>query len=398
MKKILLLAFVTLSLARFVGAAELPSKTDISVLNEVERAQARGMAWLVKQQQANGSWNHHPAITGLAVTSIARSQAALSKDQQDAVDRGVKFILSAVQTNGSIFTGGRGDEYPNYSTAICAMALMATGKAEVMDTVRNARRFLIGSQFDEGEGYETNNPSYGGIGYGKRTRPDLSNTQLALEAIRLTESLETRASDDTPKTETQAHWKKAIAFLESCQNLPAVNDAPWAKNVRSEDVGGFVYMPGDPGKNVPAFSFADDEVANKDAQQPLRSYASMTYAGVKSYLYADLKRDDPRVKAALEWIKRNYTVNENPGLGQQGLYYYFHTFAKALTVYGEDTITDAKGKTHDWRYDLMKKFITLQKADGFWQNENNRWWENDPVLATSYSLISLGILQSRRYP
>jgi len=394
----MLLTLLAVSLAGVARAADLPSKSDISVLNEVERAQAKGLAWLTSKQLPDGSWNKHPAITGLAITALARNQANAAKEQQDAIDRGVKFILTAVQTNGAIYTGGRGDEYPNYSTAICAMALMATGKPEVMDTVKNARRYLIGSQFDEGEGYTTNNPSYGGIGYGKRQRPDMSNTQLALEAIRLTESLETGASDDTPKTGTAAHWKKAIEFLEACQNLPAVNDAGWAKNVRAEDAGGFIYMPGDPEKKIPALSFADDEVAPKDGTTPLRSYGSMTYAGLKSYLYADLKRDDLRVKAAVEWLRRNYTVDENPGLGMQGLFYYYHTVAKALTVYGEDTITDAKGKQRDWRYELMKKFVTLQKADGFWQNENNRWWENDPVLCTSYSLISLGILQSRRYP
>jgi squalene-hopene/tetraprenyl-beta-curcumene cyclase len=390
-----LLAIITnLLLAGITRAADLPSQTDVSLLNEVARAQDRGLTWLVKQQQPDGSWNHHPAITGLALTALTRNGA----EQADAVNRAVKFILANVQTNGAIYSGGRGDEYPNYSTAICAMALLATGKPEVMDAVKNARRFLIASQFDEGEGYSTNNPSYGGIGYGKRQRPDMSNTQLALEAIRLTESLETRASDESPHTATRLHWKKAVEFLQHCQNLPAVNDQPWAKNVRAEDVGGAIYMPGDPAQKIPAVSFADDESASKDPKEPLRSYGSMTYAMLKSYIYAELKKDDPRVKAAVEWLRRNYTVEENPAMGQQGLFYYYHTVAKALTVYGDDTITDAKGKVHDWRYELMKKFVTLQRADGFWQNENNRWWENDPVLCTSYSLISLGILQSRRYP
>ena len=62
----------------------------------------------------------------------------------------------------------------------------------------------------------------------------------------------------------------------------------------------------------------------------LRAYGSMTYAGFKSYLYADLKPDDPRVSAAYDWIRANYTLDENPGMGGNGLYYYYHTFAKAL--------------------------------------------------------------------
>jgi squalene-hopene/tetraprenyl-beta-curcumene cyclase len=374
-----------LMFAGVVAAAELPSQRDISLLQEVARSQGRGMTWLLKQQEADGSWRKHPAITGLALTALARSE----KPPQDAMDRAVKFILSNVKPNGAIYGGGESDKYPNYSTAICTMALLATGRPELTDTIKRARRFLLDSQFDAGENVKEDDKSYGGIGYGKRERPDLSNTQWALEAIRLTESLETRASGESPHEGSRLHWNKAVKFLQRCQNLPASNDQPWAKNVRESDAGGFVYMPG--------LSFADEETAS-DEKTPLRSYGSMSYAGLKSYIYAELKKDDPRVKAAVEWLKRNYTLDENPGMGAQGLYYYFHTFAKSLTVYGDDTFTDAKGKKHDWRYELMKKFVMLQKSDGFWQNENNRWWENDPVLCTAYSLIALEILQARRYP
>jgi squalene-hopene/tetraprenyl-beta-curcumene cyclase len=124
----------------------------------------------------------------------------------------------------------------------------------------------------------------------------------------------------------------------------------------------------------------------------------MSYAGLKSYIYANLKKDDPRVVAAVNWLKRNYTLNENPSLGGQGLFNYYHTFAKALTAYGDDTFTDAEGKVHDWRHEFMGKLVSLQKQEGFWVNENGRWWENDPVLVTSYSLLALEIVQQRRYP
>jgi squalene-hopene/tetraprenyl-beta-curcumene cyclase len=383
--KTTLLLLVAGFIASALPAAELPSKADVSLLQEVARSQERGLAWLLKQQEADGSWRHHPAITGLAITALARGE----NPPQDVIDRAVKFILSNVKTNGAIYGGGESDKYPNYSTAICTMALLATGKPEVMDVIKNARKFLLGSQFDEGEGVVSTNASYGGIGYGKRERPDLSNSQLALEAIRLTEALESQASNESPHTGTRLHWKKAIEFLQRCQNLPGTNDQAWAKNAATNDVGGFVYMPG--------YSFADETPA-ATPDTPLRSYGSMTYAGLKSFIYAELKKDDPRVQAALAWVKRNYTVDENPGMGVQGLFYYYHTFAKALSVYGDDTITDAAGKQHDWRYELMKKLVTLQKADGFWQNENNRWWENDPVLCTSYSLLALNIVHSRRYP
>jgi squalene-hopene/tetraprenyl-beta-curcumene cyclase len=371
-------------------ATQLPSTSDASLLKEVSLAQERGLDWLLKQQEKDGSWRNHPAITALAVTAYLRFGKPLTGEQHAAVERGLKYILNCVKPSGAIFGGGETDRYPNYSTAICTMALLATGKPEYADTIRNARDFLLSSQFDEAEHTPPNDPSYGGIGYGRRERPDLSNTSWALEALRLIESRSPELQPQiAPRDDLKLHWTRAIAFLQRCQNLPSHNDQPWAKNAGDRDLGGFIYMPG--------FSFANEgETVNE--KTPLRSYGSMSYAGLKSYIYADLKRDDPRVVAAVNWLKHNYTLEENPGLGKQGLYYYYHTFAKALTAYGEDTFTDAAGKVHDWRYDLMNKLVRLQKHDGFWINEDNRWWENDPVLVTCYSLLALEILQQRRYP
>lgn len=371
--------FVICTWTLSAGAVELPSKTDVSLLKEVSRAQERGLDWLAQQQEGDGSWRHHPAITALAVTSFLHAGT-----KPEAVEHGLKFIASNIKSNGAIFGGGDMDKYPNYSTAICSMALLASGKAEYRPAVVNARQFLLKSQFDESRGIISTNESYGGIGYGRRERPDLSNMHWALEAIHLTESIDT---DRKPTGDL--HWQKAIQFLQRCQNLPAANDQAWAKNAGDRDLGGFIYMPG--------VTEVEDSLPH-DEHTPLRSYGSMSYAGLKSYLYADLKKNDPRVISAINWLRQNYSVDENPALGPQGLYYYYLTFTKALTAYGDDTFTDAAGKMHDWRFELMKKLVTLQKFEGNWVNENNRWWEGDPVLVTSYSLLTLEILQARRYP
>jgi squalene-hopene/tetraprenyl-beta-curcumene cyclase len=115
----------------------------------------------------------------------------------------------------------------------------------------------------------------------------------------------------------------------------------------------------------------------------------MTYAGLKSMIYAGVSRDDPRVKAAFEWIRKHYTLEENPGMGAQGLYYYYHTFAKALATLGEAKLVDANGQSHDWRADLAQHLIAAQKPDGSWINDNPRWLEGDPNLATAYALLAL---------
>jgi len=121
----------------------------------------------------------------------------------------------------------------------------------------------------------------------------------------------------------------------------------------------------------------------------------MTYAGLLSYIYADLKTDDPRVVSALDWLRGNYTVDENPALGPQGLYYYYELMAKALTFAGVDTLETRDGRKVNWREDLALKILNLQHADGSWANENGRWWEKDPVLDSAFALTTLEIIENK---
>jgi squalene-hopene/tetraprenyl-beta-curcumene cyclase len=109
-------------------------------------------------------------------------------------------------------------------------------------------------------------------------------------------------------------------------------------------------------------------------------------------IYAELKPDDPRVRAAYEWITKNYTLAENPGLGQEGLFYYYHTMAKALSALKVALLTTTDGTTIDWRKELLSKLIEKQKGDGSWVNDSGRWWENDPILVTTYALIAVNMI------
>jgi len=216
---------------------------------------------------------------------------------------------------------------------------------------------------------------FGGLGYDVDRRPDLSNVQWALEALWLTDQIRFEtAADQSRKLEKAApdlHWENAIKFLERCQNLRKSNDQPWAGND-----GGFIYRPGE--------SMAGGTT----------SYGGMTYAGLKSFIYARVSRTDPRVQAAFNWIRKHYTLDENPGIGLQGLYYYYHTMAKALDAYGAEVIVDAQGKGHKWRGELLARLVSLQKGDGYWVNENARWWENDKVLVTSYTVLAMEMASS----
>ena len=121
----------------------------------------------------------------------------------------------------------------------------------------------------------------------------------------------------------------------------------------------------------------------------------MTYAGLKSFLYAGVGKDDPRVKAAIDWIRKHYTVTENPGQKDAGLYYYYHTFAKAMDALGEDPFVDAKGVKHDWRQELFDELKKRQKANGSWANSNGAFLESLPELATAFALLALSYCKKK---
>ena len=105
--------------------------------------------------------------------------------------------------------------------------------------------------------------------------------------------------------------------------------------------------------------------------------------------YAGLSQNDIRVRAAFDWIRRHWTFEENPGLGQQGLYYYYLTMARTLTIAQQHTITDIEGVDHNWRVELIEALLKRQASDGSWKNEADRWLEGEPVMATTYALLSL---------
>jgi squalene-hopene/tetraprenyl-beta-curcumene cyclase len=178
-------------------------------------------------------------------------------------------------------------------------------------------------------------------------------------------------------------YQKAMVFISRCQMLGSTNDQGFAKRV---DDGGFIYSPANGGE-----SKAGTEVVN--GRPRLRSYGSMTYAGFKSMLYAKLDRDDVRVQRAHQWICRHYTLDHNPNMpdaqSAEGLYYYYHVFARALQAWGEPVIVDGKDVRHAWRAELCEKVMSLQRPDGSWVNEEDRWYEGNPDLVTAYAVLAL---------
>jgi len=167
-------------------------------------------------------------------------------------------------------------------------------------------------------------------------------------------------------------WTATLKFVEKLQS----NDPEDA-----EHYGGFGYEQ--------EGSRGGTHVSKKDGTVRLRGYGSMTYAGLESMIYAQVDRSDPRVRSALDWATRHWSVEENPGMGKKGLFYYFNIMSKALSLYGVDELRRPEGEAIPWKAQIIRKLAEIQREDGSWVNTDNQFWEADPVLVTSYAILSM---------
>lgn len=326
-----------------------------------------GIEYLRQRGQAeDGSFSSQSgsAVTALCISAILENRPQAISDP--VVVRALRYLESNVREDGGVYTIG--SKHRNYETCVAVQTFKAANRDGRYDqTLKKAEAFLKGLQWDEGEGIDPSDTAYGGAGYGSHERPDLSNTAFFIEAL--------KELGNGPEDEA---IQKAVVFVSRTQNLESsYNDTEFAAK---ENDGGFYYTPAAGGQSQ----------AGQTPSGGLRSYGSMTYAGLKSMIYAGVDKDDPRVQAAMDFLRKNYSLESNPGMGQAGLYYYYHTFAKALDAADVDIFVDAAGVEHDWQNELIATLAAEQGDDGSWLNdENQRWLEGDPQLVTAYALLAL---------
>jgi hypothetical protein len=467
----------------------------------------KAIGYLRTKQDAGGGWSVRPnapvfpAVTALALNGMLLQPGIDASDE--TVAKGVAFILKYRQPDGGIYDR----ILPSYNTGISLSTLAQVNTPEAKAAVKPAQDFLRKLQFSEGAdagvgGQEAgrvvpkSDPFYGGIGYGRQGRPDLSNLGFMLEGLH-----DSGIAPDDPA------FQRALVFLKRVQMLDKSNDMEYAKG---SNQGGFIYatslnkdvvgtgqsaagevvesLSGGPGTEITlALGLDKDGKGRKttsratletavragmgkahpgeaamlptghfvvmgptgdgenggdftvylplpsvEAQKivtealghdlaagatvttkavtasvpasKLRAYGSMTYVGFKSLIYAGLKPDDERVKAVERWVSENYTLDENPGAGTDGYYYFLLAFSRAMDARGrptvevlmpntgEDVSAHVRGRpteTRNWANDLVDALAKHQQPDGSFKPVDDRWMESDPVLVTAYSLIAL---------
>ena len=345
------------------SAHELDSRV---ASDEVSDAIQRAIEFLKAEQRENGTI---AAEMGPGITALALTGALRCGESRDAawIVKGLAALETFVKPDGGIYGNGRLKNYETCIAIICFAEANQGGKYDAL--LAKAKKFVTAMQY--GVGNAPANAAWdGGASYGGQGRPDLSNTAYLVEALQALD-----AGADDPNVQA------ALAFISRCQNLASPhNTTPLADKIGD---GSFYY-------EIPTESI--DPTSDPERYTPnggIRGYGSLTYAAYKSMIYAGLTDQDPRVAAALKWIKDTYTVDANPNMGDAGLYYYYQTFSTALQAARVDQLVDGQGQTRSWRNDLAQALIKRQAVDGSWSNTNQRWLENEKALATSFALLAL---------
>ena len=371
-----------------VVQAQLTNAERGALLQEIKSAMDGGVRWLANHQNPDGGYGPYGddfriknasdvGITAYALYAFSRHPRGYSEVDGPFISKAVDFILARQKPDGA-FYDRRDPTLLNYKTSVVILALSHLDPTRYSKAILRAREFVKNQQFSESGGYDrSRHLSYGGIGYGGGLRPDNSNSQFALEALSRSGL---SASDEL--------WARAQVYLRRSLNSKGVDSLLKEARIGTTGDGGARYAPNDTRGPVETLD---------DGTRVFSSYGSMSYAALKSFLYARVDRRDPAVAGLFRWVSRNFTVRENPGMatknspraGRQGLFYYYQTMAKALHLFGEPVVTDAAGVEHHWASELTTHLLAIQKDDGHWKNESDRWWENLPTLDTSYSLVAL---------
>ncbi len=349
----------------------------------------QGVKYLISIREEDGGWSmgdnmYKPAITAMVLKALVQHPDYGA--ESPIVKKGFEVLLSYQQPNGGIYDPESAQQ--NYTTAIAVMALVAANDEQykpaldkALDYLRSLQ-ILPGSETQDKELVDENHPFVGGVSYGAHGRPDIDNLGMWMQAMH-----DAGVSGDDPA------MQKALIFITRCQNRTESNPSPWA--VDGTNDGGFRYAVAVRNDRNMGESKAGEALGGKG----LRSYGTATYMGLKSLLYANVDRKDPRVHDAVNWIRQYWRLDCNPNMPKSadkskdqslyGLYFSYYILSKALRAYGDPLVIDMKGVKHNWRHELIEALNTRLREGGYWKNDVNKWGEDVPSLTTSYSVLAL---------
>lgn len=361
------------ALALFTAAAEEAAD------KSVDAAARKSAKYLWKQQSEDGGWHSETygllksgqALTPFVLNTLLQVPDDIYPLPKEKVAKALAFIRAQVDKDGAVGTSDPLlSEYPNYATALAVLAFCRAGRLDDKEDralIEKMAAYLLSQQF-KGE-WTKEHLAYGAWGFGgfKATPPvaghvDLSMTRYVLDALRAAAPAEKRPA-----------YTEAEVYLARCQNFDAQDAAL---------DGGFFFSTVIPALNK----------AGHDGKR-FRSYGTATADGILALLSAGIPADDPRVKAAFDWLSNHHggggvpgvPVDEDKGWDVSIRFYYASVSAQ---TFRRLNIKPAAGDK-DWRKPLIGFVLKSQRPAGSFANNNLLMKEDDPLIATPLALDAL---------
>ncbi len=393
------LAIVALGCGPTASSPPVPdaARTPAGRGGEIDAALVRGAEYLAGRQSPDGGWRsdvYAPFREGDALTPLAL-MALETLPQERAlpasIDRGQTYLRSFVAEDGTVQPPQAGFAYPVY---MAAGSILALGERQDHEA-RRARdawvAFLLERQLTEQNGWQPTDDFYGGWGYAPDrphkpaegaplnplAEPNISATVFALEALR-SAKLEAESAD----------FKKALRFIERCQNYQTI-EAGANAHASPFDDGGFFFLQSDAVRNKAGVAGRDEQ-----GRERFASYGSATADGLRALLLCGQTADSPRVAAAAQWLVKNFSVAHQPGAfeieaARDSVYYYY---CQSLGLLIDEQRTALRSLGIDptrWAKELADALVQRQRVDGAWINADVEVREDDPLVATSLALRGL---------
>ncbi len=307
--------------------------------DKIQRAIEKARDWLIREQEANGSWEcsmrtEETRVGATSLVMLALANAGVDRSHV-AMQRGLDWLRRQ-----------KPDE--TYSVSLQTLVLaMLSPDADRAILERNVD-WLEKAQVSQG-------PATGSWSYGtNRGTGDNSNAQFALLALHEADRAGIRVRRDV--------WVRAQQYWAACANP----DGSWGYTIGNAAGSGSMTCAG-----IASIWITSEHIGTPDARAAA-DRVSCCGGGAS-----------PKVlERGLQWLGRRFSVVENPGTGgQTWLYYYLY----GLERVGRFTARRFIGES-DWYLEGAKMFVASQ--DGLTGAFRGGRVE-DPTVATSFALLFL---------
>ncbi len=317
------------------------ARADITA-EEVRQAIDQGVAYLKREQLADGRWSDWPGKDGgvTALCTLALLSAGLPPDDPN-IQRALAWLRARRLKD-------------TYTVSLQTMVFCLAEPEKDRLRIEQNVRFLEIAQVTA-EGFR------GTWGYTSgSSRGDNSNAQFALLALHEAERVGIEVNRRT--------WTLAKDHWESTQN----EDGSWG------------YTPGDRGygsmtaAGISSLVIVSDKVHDADA----------TVEGERIVCCGRRGRDDSAIERAIDWMGRNFAVTQNPGKNIWR-YYYLYGMERVGRLTSRRFFHNPRtAEAYDWYREGAAALLRDRGAlQDFWRGQPPA--ENDPHIATAFALLFL---------